>query len=76
MLAAVAGGVLLVTALKIGFARPRPDIVPPLARVFTASFPSSHAALSAAVYLTLGALSRASPSRVPRESTSLLLPCA
>ncbi len=56
VLAAVAGGVLLVTALKIGFARPRPDIVPPLARVFTASFPSSHAALSTAVYLTLGAL--------------------
>jgi len=56
VVAAVAGGVLLVTALKIGFARPRPDIVPPLARVFTASFPSSHAALSASVYLTLGAL--------------------
>jgi undecaprenyl-diphosphatase len=56
VLAAVAGGVLLVTALKIGFARPRPDIVPPLARVFSTSFPSSHAALSAAVYLTLGAL--------------------
>ena len=56
VLAAVAGGVLLVTALKIGFARPRPDIVPALARVFSTSFPSSHAALSAAVYLTLGAL--------------------
>jgi undecaprenyl-diphosphatase len=56
VLAAVAGGVLLVTALKIGFARPRPDIVPPLGRVFTTSFPSSHAALSATVYLTVGAL--------------------
>ena len=53
---AIAGGILLVSALKLGFARPRPDIVPPLARVFTTSFPSSHAALSAAVYLTLGAL--------------------
>ena len=56
LIAAIAGGVLLVGALKIGFAQPRPDIVPSLARTFTASFPSSHAALSAAVYLTLGAL--------------------
>jgi len=53
---ALVGGVLLTNALKIGFARPRPDIVAPLARVFSASFPSGHAALSAAVYLTLGAL--------------------
>ena len=52
----VAGCILLVGALKIGFARARPDIVPPLARVFTTSFPSNHAALSASVYLTLGAL--------------------
>ena len=56
LIAAIAGGVLLVGALKFGFARPRPDIVPPLARTFTMSFPSSHAAVSAAVYLTLGAL--------------------
>jgi undecaprenyl-diphosphatase len=56
LVASLVGGIVLVSALKIGFARPRPDIVPPLARVFTASFPSSHAALSAAVYLTLGAL--------------------
>lgn len=56
LMAAIAGGVFLVAALKIGFARPRPDIVPPLARTFTTSFPSSHAAVSAAVYLTLGAL--------------------
>jgi undecaprenyl-diphosphatase len=56
LVTSLVGGIVLVTALKIGFSRPRPDIVPPLARVFTASFPSSHAALSAAVYLTLGAL--------------------
>ncbi len=56
LVVSLVGGIVLVSALKIGFARPRPDIVPPLARVFTASFPSSHAALSAAVYLTLGAL--------------------
>lgn len=74
--AAVAGGVLLVTALKIGFARPRPDIVPPLARVFTASFPSSHAALSAAVYLTLGALfARIAAARVVRIYLVALAVC-
>lgn len=52
----IVGGVLLSHFLKIGFARPRPDIVAPAARVFTASFPSGHATLSAVVYLTLGAL--------------------
>jgi undecaprenyl-diphosphatase len=56
MFAAVIGGVALSNVLKAGFARPRPEIVPHLARVFTLSFPSSHAALSAAVYLTLGVL--------------------
>jgi undecaprenyl-diphosphatase len=56
VLAAELGGVLLSNTLKAGFARPRPDIVPHLARVFTASFPSSHATVSAAVYLTLGTL--------------------
>ena len=56
LVAAIIGAIVLGNALKFGFARPRPDIVPPLARVFTASFPSGHATLSAAVYLTLGAL--------------------
>ena len=42
--------------LKLFFERPRPDIVPHAARVFTLSFPSGHATLSAVTYLTLGAL--------------------
>jgi undecaprenyl-diphosphatase len=42
--------------LKFAFARPRPDIVSPAARVFTTSFPSEHAALSAITYLTIAAL--------------------
>ena len=56
ILAAVVGGVLLSNALKLVFERPRPDIVAHAARVFTTSFPSGHATLSAITYLTLGAL--------------------
>lgn len=56
MLVAVLGGVVMNSLLKIGFSRPRPDFIAPAARVFTASFPSGHAALSAITYLTLAAL--------------------
>ena len=56
MLAAVFGGLALTELLKAGFARPRPDIVSHAVRVFTASFPSGHASLSAITYLTMGAL--------------------
>jgi len=53
---AAGGGLLLSTALKGAFARPRPDVVPHLAPVGDPSFPSGHSMLSAVVYLTLGAL--------------------
>src|SRR3712207_5971955 len=56
VLVAVGGGMLLSTALKLGFERPRPDLVPHGTRIYTASFPSGHAMLSAVTYLTLGAL--------------------
>jgi undecaprenyl-diphosphatase len=49
----VLGGTLVSTLLKRGFDRPRPDY-PHLAQVFTASFPSGHALLSAVTYLTIG----------------------
>jgi undecaprenyl-diphosphatase len=52
----VAGGALLGDLLKLLFQRPRPDLVPHGVDVFTASFPSNHAMLSAVTYLTLGAL--------------------
>ena len=63
MLIAVLGGVALNNLLKFAFARPRPDFVTHAARVFTTSFPSGHATLSAIAYLTMGALlARTEPS--------------
>lgn len=56
ILAAVASGVVLSTLLKLGFDRPRPDLLPHGSIVYTASFPSGHTMLSAVTYLTLGAL--------------------
>src|ERR1700732_3362216 len=56
MLGAVSSGVALNSLLKFGFARSRPDLVAPAVRVFTPSFPSGHATMSAITYLTLGAL--------------------
>lgn len=53
---AVLGGVALGSLLKLEFARPRPDMFVPAARVFTSSFPSDHATLSAITYLTLAAV--------------------
>ncbi|MDO9439979.1 MAG: phosphatase PAP2 family protein [Beijerinckiaceae bacterium] len=52
----IIGGMILSNALKWTFDRPRPDLVPHGAEVYTLSFPSSHAMMSAVVYLTLGAL--------------------
>ena len=61
-LIAVFGGIVLSDLLKFAFERARPDVVNPLARVFTTSFPSGHATLSAITYLTIGAiLARSQP---------------
>jgi undecaprenyl-diphosphatase len=56
VLAASAGGALINSIFKHFVQRPRPQIVPHLADVSSASFPSGHSALSASVYLTLGGL--------------------
>ncbi|OLC16555.1 MAG: hypothetical protein AUH29_04835 [Candidatus Rokubacteria bacterium 13_1_40CM_69_27] len=53
---AAASGGLLSTAMKLLFARERPDIVPHLSTVTSPSFPSGHSMLAAVIYLTLGAL--------------------
>jgi undecaprenyl-diphosphatase len=54
LVAAVSLGALLNRLLKLGFARPRPDIVAHGAHVTTESFPSGHSANSAIIYLMLG----------------------
>ncbi len=65
MLIAVLGGLTLNNLLKFLFARPRPDVVRHAPRVFTTSFPSGHATLSAITYLTIAALlARAYPSPI------------
>jgi undecaprenyl-diphosphatase len=56
VLVAVLGGLAINSLLKIQFARPRPDLFVPAAKVFTASFPSGHAAYSAITYMTLAVL--------------------
>lgn len=56
LLMATLGGYALSNTLKLFFDRPRPSIVPHLAPVVSASFPSGHSMLSSIVYLTLGAL--------------------
>ncbi|ODN71854.1 phosphatase PAP2 family protein [Methylobrevis pamukkalensis] len=65
--ASVIGGMVLSTLMKNLFARPRPDLVAHLTDIHTMSFPSGHAMLSAATYLTLGALlARVEPDRRTR----------
>jgi undecaprenyl-diphosphatase len=68
VLIAVLGGMLLSTLLKAGFDRARPDLVLHTMTVYSASFPSGHAMMSAVVYLTLGALLAAT-----QQSTRLKL---
>ncbi|WP_293855710.1 phosphatase PAP2 family protein [uncultured Alsobacter sp.] len=53
---AAGGGMLLSSVLKLGFDRPRPDLVAHLVDVRTLSFPSGHAMLSAVTYLTIGVM--------------------
>ncbi|HVL29702.1 MAG TPA: phosphatase PAP2 family protein [Sphingomicrobium sp.] len=53
---AIAGGGLAANVLKWIFVRARPDLVPHLVSVDSASFPSAHAMNSAVTFLTLGVL--------------------
>jgi undecaprenyl-diphosphatase len=56
VLACTISGTALSSFAKLHFARPRPELVPHQVEVYTASFPSGHALMSAVVYLTLAVL--------------------
>ena len=56
VLASVVSATLLSVVLKNIFHRPRPQVVPHLTDIASASFPSGHSMMSSMVYLTLAAL--------------------
>lgn len=56
LLVAALGGLVLNKSLKAFFGRERPDIVPHLSEVSSASYPSGHSMLSSIIYLTLGVM--------------------
>ena len=59
----VGGAAIVMNALKDVFSRTRPDVVPHLVDVTSASFPSGHAMVATAAYLTLGVLMAETSSR-------------
>lgn len=69
----VFGGMALSTLLKIGFDRPRPDLVPHEVHVYTLSFPSGHAMLAAVTYLTLGVMLTRVSSRTRQRAYILVV---
>ncbi|NVO25033.1 phosphatase PAP2 family protein [Donghicola sp. B5-SW-15] len=52
----IAGGQALSHLAKLGFDRPRPDLVSHAVEVSTSSFPSGHSMMSAVTYLTLAVM--------------------
>ena len=73
LLVATAGGIGLNNILKIGFARPRPQIFEWGTDVSTWSFPSGHAMSSAVVYITVAYLAaRLQKSHLARLTTLII----
>ena len=68
----ILGASVLNASLKSMLHRPRPELVPHLAMVSNASFPSGHAMISAAIYLTIGAMMAETQ---PRRSARIFLMC-
>jgi undecaprenyl-diphosphatase len=56
LLAAIGGASVLNNVLKLSFHRARPDVAAHLAQSWSASFPSGHAMISAATYLTIAVI--------------------
>jgi undecaprenyl-diphosphatase len=69
----VLSGLAVTTILKDAFERPRPDLVPYEAYASGASFPSGHSMMSAAIYLSLGALLARSHERKRLKAYFLLI---
>jgi undecaprenyl-diphosphatase len=62
-LATVLSAEIVSEGLKLVFSRPRPNLVPHGAYVYSHSFPSGHSLLSAATFLTLAAILSATQSQ-------------
>lgn len=73
LLLAVIGGTLISNFLKGMFDRPRPDIFLEPLYTYNASFPSGHALLAAATYLTLGGFLAEVQTRLRLKAFILLL---
>jgi undecaprenyl-diphosphatase len=73
VLASAGGGLVMSTLLKDVFHRPRPQIVPHAVYASGESFPSGHSMMSAAIYLTLGALLARAHERKRLKAYFLLL---
>jgi undecaprenyl-diphosphatase len=62
LVAALIGAIVLNDVLKLAFERPRPDAILQSARVFSSDFPSGHATISSAVYISASLLAGAQPA--------------
>ena len=67
------GAIILFNIVKEIVQRPRPELVPHAVPVGNYSFPSGHATLSAALYLTLGVMLAASQRRLSLRLYTLVL---
>lgn len=74
VIGASVSGAVLMHFLKLGFARPRPELVDHLTHAMSFSFPSGHATVSAVVYLTGGLLMAEAHSQ--RRMRVLIITCA
>ncbi len=75
VLAAIGSGFLANQLMKFGFERPRPELVPHGSYVYTSSFPSGHAMMSAVTYLTLAIIVARVQERSPLRAYLIGVAC-